>query len=655
MAMSFGGSFQTGPDSLYAGADLVRKNEEANLRMAELRRAEAERQAIANDPMFQQDVGSVRTPDFTGSGMTDVVQVQPQTVQRPPLPQGIPGSAPVAGGATKARPVATEQPQPKPGEIGYGPQRLAQLRQQYEGLRAVAESEVETQSFDPMTGLPIGGPNYTPYRDERARLKKLIDEESAKVTGASTAIQRINQIDAAVAGRPANDPIRVALLAERNKLYNDNKQYWRQPNASEVKVDIKDPTAYFSALERDNKLPPGLLKAIMMTESGGQPGLTSPAGAQGYFQFMPATAKQYGVEVNNLESEAKGAAKMMSDLLKQYNGNLQMALAAYNWGSGNIAKQGIQNMPDETRNYIPKVMGFMQNPNAKVQVATAPSQQQTQTAPAGSPGAERAQPSTTQVQQIAQQVAAQPVPKFVQPEQIYNPAAYSRPLQAALMQREQTKRLAEIQMRVGNVYKSLQTQAALSTMDNQLYKLQGDQGVAEFLQSNGKDAGRMMSVFSYYTGNNTQLQPRSDGLYNVVINGKVASEGMSAAKIVERVRLTMDEGFRKTQADVAGKIYDSQLKREEEYAKQLAQQIREIAIETIKGRNELNVEKLKMMKYDVKPSGASDGSVIITPPFGSPYIFNSSGNTIEIDGVKVQSMAAKPITGMPSLAWANNG
>jgi soluble lytic murein transglycosylase-like protein len=653
--MSFGGSFQTGPDSLYAGADLVRKNEQENLRMAELRRAEAERQAIANDPMFQQDVGSVRTPDFTGTGMTDMVQVQPQTVERPPLPQGIPGAPRVAGGATKARPVATEQPLPKPGEIGYGPQRLAQLRQQYEGLRAVAESEVETQSFDPMTGLPIGGPNYTPYRDERARLKKLIDEESAKVTGASSAIQRINQIDAAVAGRPANDPIRVALLAERNKLYNDNKQYWRQPNASEVKVDIKDPTAYFSALERDNKLPPGLLKAIMMTESGGQPGLTSPAGAQGYFQFMPATAKQYGVEVNNLESEAKGAAKLMSDLLKQYNGNLQMALAAYNWGSGNIAKQGIQNMPDETRNYIPKVMGFMQNPNAKVQVATAPNQQQTQTAPAGSPGAERAQPSTTQVQQIAQQVAAQPVPKFVQPEQIYNPAAYSRPLQAALMQREQTKRLAEIQMRVGNVYKSLQTQAALSTMDNQLYKLQGDQGVAEFLQSNGKDAGRMMSVFSYYTGNNTQLQPRNDGLYNVVINGKVASEGLSASKIVERVRLTMDEGFRKTQADVAGKIFESGLKREEEYAKQLAQQIREIAIESIKGRNELNVEKLKMMKYDVKPTGAGDGTVIVTPPFGSPYVFNPSGTTIEIDGVKVQSMAAKPITGMPSLAWANNG
>lgn len=653
MSMSFGGSFQTGPDSLYAGADLVRRNEQENLRMAELRRAEAERQAIANDPVFQQDVGSVRTPDFTGSGMTDVVQVQPQTVERPPLPQGIPGAVPAGGGAKKARPVATEQPLPKPGEVGYGPQRLAELRQQYEGIRKLAESEVETQSFDPMTGLPIGGQNYTPYRDEQARLKKLIDEESAKTKGAATAVQRIQQIDAAVAGRPANDPIRIALLAERTKLYNDNKQYWRQPNASEVKVDAKDPSAYFAALERDNKLPPGLLKAIMMTESGGQPGLTSPAGAQGYFQFMPETAKQYGVQVNNIESEAKGAAKLMSDLLKQYNGNLQMALAAYNWGSGNIARQGIQNMPDETRNYIPKVMGFMQNPNAQVQVATGAPQQQR--VPAGSPGAERAQPSTAQVQQVAQQVASQPVPKFVQPEQIYNPSAYSRPLQTALLQREQTKRLAEIQMRTGNVYKSLQTQAALATMDNQLYKLQGDQGVAEFLQSGGKDAGRMMSVFSYYTGNNTQLQPRTDGLYNVVINGKVASEGMSASKIVERVRLTMDEGFRKTQADVAGKIFESGLKREEEYAKQLAQQIREIAIESIKGRNELNVEKLKMMKYDVKPTGAGDGTVIVTPPFGSPYVFNPSGTTIEIDGVKVQSMAAKPISGMPSLAWANNG
>ena len=43
MAMSFGGSFQTGPDSLYQGADLIRKNEEANLRMQELRRVEEAR------------------------------------------------------------------------------------------------------------------------------------------------------------------------------------------------------------------------------------------------------------------------------------------------------------------------------------------------------------------------------------------------------------------------------------------------------------------------------------------------------------------------------------------------------------------------------------------------------------------------------------
>ena len=82
--------------------------------------------------------------------------------------------------------------------------------------------------------------------------------------------------------------------------------------------------------------------------------------------------------------------------------------------------------------------------------------------------------------------------------------------------------------------------------------------------------------------------------------------------------------------------------------------IKEIGIKTIEGKTQLDVEKLKMMKYDVKPVG--DGStVVITPPFGSPFVFNPSGTTVEIDGNKIPSFSARPITGMPSLSWANKG
>jgi hypothetical protein len=262
-------------------------------------------------------------------------------------------------------------------------------------------------------------------------------------------------------------------------------------------------------------------------------------------------------------------------------------------------------------------------------------------------------PSTTSV--VAQRVAAEPVPQFVEPKEIYNASSYAKPLEVGLLRREQTKRMADIMMRTGNVYKAMELRGVLDTMDNQLYKMQGDQGVAEFLQSGGRDANRMMGVYSYYTNQQYQLQPRRDGLFNLVANGQVVSQGMPAEKVVERIRLTLDEGFRQQQAAIAGKLFDSDIKIREENAKTMGNYIKDIGIKTIEGKTQLDVEKLKMMKYDVKPTGAGDGTVVITPPFGSPFVFNPSGTTVEIDGNKIPSFSARPITGMPSLSWANKG
>lgn len=111
----------------------------------------------------------------------------------------------------------------------------------------------------------------------------------------------------------------------------------------------------FSSLEAQHNLPSGLLDAVMMQESRGNANALSPKGAQGYFQFMPATAKQYGVNPSDLTSSATGAARMYADLLKKNNGNLDKALAGYNWGSGNLSRKGLDKAPKETRDYIVKV------------------------------------------------------------------------------------------------------------------------------------------------------------------------------------------------------------------------------------------------------------------------------------------------------------
>ena len=88
--------------------------------------------------------------------------------------------------------------------------------------------------------------------------------------------------------------------------------------------------------------------------------MRSPKGAMGHFGFMPGTANQYGVtNPDDLTQSATGAARMYSDLLKANGGDLNKALAAYNWGQGNLSSKGLQNAPKETRDYIAKVRSQM--------------------------------------------------------------------------------------------------------------------------------------------------------------------------------------------------------------------------------------------------------------------------------------------------------
>ena len=114
------------------------------------------------------------------------------------------------------------------------------------------------------------------------------------------------------------------------------------------------------SLEKKYGIPyAGLLDSVYLQESSrGQNAGKSSAGAEGPFQLMPATAKAYGVtNPYDFDQSADAAARMFRDLLKQYNGNLYMALAAYNWGSGNLQRKGLANAPSETKNYMRDVVG----------------------------------------------------------------------------------------------------------------------------------------------------------------------------------------------------------------------------------------------------------------------------------------------------------
>ena len=171
-------------------------------------------------------------------------------------------------------------------------------------------------------------------------------------------------------------------LEERAKIEERNKKLVEaQGNAMKVNALVASNAAKANAeaLEAAKNLPKGLLSAVNMVESPKSNSATSRAGAGGPMQFMPATADRYKVDIKSVESSYRGASNYLKDLLKMFDGDLENALRAYNWGEGNMQNylkygSGMKPlgnnkfqkgyfpnypMPKETREYSGKVMGYM--------------------------------------------------------------------------------------------------------------------------------------------------------------------------------------------------------------------------------------------------------------------------------------------------------
>ncbi len=100
---------------------------------------------------------------------------------------------------------------------------------------------------------------------------------------------------------------------------------------------------------------PGLLAAVAKVESGFNPSAVSPAGAQGLMQFMPATASQFGVDPLDPASAIDGAARYLRRLMDEL-GSVELALAGYNAGPGNVRRYGGIPPFTETQQYVSKVL-----------------------------------------------------------------------------------------------------------------------------------------------------------------------------------------------------------------------------------------------------------------------------------------------------------
>lgn len=110
---------------------------------------------------------------------------------------------------------------------------------------------------------------------------------------------------------------------------------------------------------RAHRLHPALIRAVIKTESDFDPLAVSHAGAVGLMQLMPQTAMRFDVRDSyNPDDNIGGGTKYLRQLLDRFNGNLPLALAAYNAGEHAVERyRGLPPIP-ETRQYVIKVLGY---------------------------------------------------------------------------------------------------------------------------------------------------------------------------------------------------------------------------------------------------------------------------------------------------------
>lgn len=155
--------------------------------------------------------------------------------------------------------------------------------------------------------------------------------------------------------------------AARSSITVTGKEDWL--NKINAKDTVSNADSRLSAVSQKYGIPQHMLYSVWAQESRkGNMKKSSAAGAKGHFQFMPGTAKAYGISGREWDFDASSdaAARYFQWLLKHYNGDHNKALAAYNWGNGNLDKainrygnDWLSHAPKETQGYVNSINKMM--------------------------------------------------------------------------------------------------------------------------------------------------------------------------------------------------------------------------------------------------------------------------------------------------------
>lgn len=381
----------------------------------------------------------------------------------------------------------------------------------------------------------------------------------------------------------------------------------------------------------------------------------SPKGAAGVMQLMPDTAigmglfQRAGVQPTGDKEKDKRLAQdilrqntalniqlgveYINEQLQASGGNAVDALIRYNYGPGNYQnwkqRGGDWNqLPPETQNYVKDVLAV-----------------------AAAYGGSQAFPNMPApllgVEQVAPSIAEQSPAVQMDRSQFYlaNPASVPRDLQVAVQQRQDMARMANLYRQAGLGHEYMQAAMQVRAADQQIVQLQGMQGISELTFAN--DPRRLSAIWSQYAGTPVQVVPRSDGKWDIRVNGQTTQQGKTTDEVVKVARSMVDQSYNaamtKEQLEWQKAVLDNQTKVQMEHIKGQysvmnndADNLRELQKQAMSNESSLRVAQqqgvntlgntwFQHMLQAQQPQGGRSGASVHNLGDGGALIFDPGG------------------------------